>query len=65
MGVGGEARVTVGRPDRTDRDRGVPGDVGRRAVAELLPAKDDGDLLAAMRSTGKSGLDAPLVGRSR
>ncbi|PJE96556.1 DUF429 domain-containing protein [Streptomyces carminius] len=33
---------------------------GRRPVVELLPAKLDNDLLAAMRSADKTGLDSPL-----
>ncbi|MGW5433601.1 DUF429 domain-containing protein [Streptomyces sp. NPDC004059] len=33
---------------------------GRRPVVELLPAKHDDDLLAAMRSADKTGLDSPL-----
>ncbi|MFF3613160.1 DUF429 domain-containing protein [Streptomyces sp. NPDC002580] len=33
---------------------------GRRPAVELLPARHDDDLLAAMRSAEKTGLDAPL-----
>ncbi|MFF8566522.1 hypothetical protein ACF06N_16350 [Streptomyces albidoflavus] len=33
---------------------------GRRVVVELLPARDDGDLLAVTGSADKCGLDAPL-----
>ncbi|MEW2093273.1 DUF429 domain-containing protein [Streptomyces sp. NPDC006682] len=33
---------------------------GRRPTAELLPAKHDDDLLAAMRSADMTGLDSPL-----
>lgn len=33
---------------------------GRRPVVELLPAKLDNDLLEAMRSADKTGLDSPL-----
>ncbi|MGJ5894599.1 DUF429 domain-containing protein [Streptomyces niveiscabiei] len=33
---------------------------GRRPTAELLPARHDDDLLAAMRSADKTGLDSPL-----
>ncbi|WP_405014105.1 DUF429 domain-containing protein [Kitasatospora sp. NBC_01539] len=33
---------------------------GRRPAVELLPARHDDDLLAAMRSADKTGLDSPL-----
>lgn len=33
---------------------------GRRPAVELLPAKHDEDLLSAMRSADKTGLDSPL-----
>jgi predicted nuclease with RNAse H fold len=33
---------------------------GRKAIVELLPGKNDEDLLAAMKSVDKTGLDSPL-----
>lgn len=62
MGGGGEARVTVGvdLAGRTGTTGVCRVTWGRRAVVELLPARDDDDLLAAMRSADKSGIDAPL-----
>jgi hypothetical protein len=61
-GVKGDAMVTVG-VDLAGRT-GITGVCrvtwGRRAVVELLPARHDDDLLGAMRSADRTGLDSPL-----